>query len=50
MVDLSSLGITNVGSVFHNLSTPALYEEAIRRHPYSAAGAQPFVLTDRARS
>ena len=26
MLDLSSLGITNVGSIFHNLSTPALYE------------------------
>ena len=31
MVDLSSLGITNVGTVLRNLSTPALYEEAIRR-------------------
>jgi galactonate dehydratase len=25
-------------------------EEAIRRHPYSPAGAQPFVLTERGRA
>ena len=31
MTDLSALGITNTGTVHRNLSTPALYEEAIRR-------------------
>jgi len=32
MPDLSYLGIRNLGHIHHNLSTPALYEEAIRRH------------------
>jgi phosphoenolpyruvate carboxykinase (ATP) len=31
MRDLSYLGIRNVGRIHHNLATPALYEEAIRR-------------------
>jgi phosphoenolpyruvate carboxykinase (ATP) len=44
MVDLSSLGITNVGSVFHNLSTPALYEEAIRRREASLGHLGPLVV------
>jgi phosphoenolpyruvate carboxykinase (ATP) len=44
MVDLSSLGITNVGSVFHNLSTPALYEEAIRRREASLCHLGPLVV------
>jgi phosphoenolpyruvate carboxykinase (ATP) len=34
---LSHLGISNVGNVYHNLSTPALYEEAIRRHEAALA-------------
>jgi phosphoenolpyruvate carboxykinase (ATP) len=34
---LSSLGISNIGNVYHNLSTPALYEEAIRRHEAALA-------------
>jgi phosphoenolpyruvate carboxykinase (ATP) len=44
MVDLSSLGITNVGTVFHNLSTPALYEEAIRRREASLCHLGPLVV------
>jgi phosphoenolpyruvate carboxykinase (ATP) len=44
MVDLSSLGITNVGYVFRNLSTPALYEEAIRRREGSVAHLGPLVV------
>src|ERR671919_368939 len=44
MVDLSSLGITNVGHVFHNLSTPALYEEAIRRREGAVAHLGPLVV------
>jgi phosphoenolpyruvate carboxykinase (ATP) len=34
---LSDLGISNVGTVYRNLSTPALYEEAIRRHEAQVA-------------
>ena len=34
---LSYVGISNVGNVYHNLSTPALYEEAIRRHEVALA-------------
>ena len=44
MVDLSSLGITNVGTVLHNLSTPALYEEAIRRREGSVGHLGPLVV------
>jgi phosphoenolpyruvate carboxykinase (ATP) len=44
MVDLSSLGITNVGYVFHNLSTPALYEEAIRRREGAVGHMGPLVV------
>jgi phosphoenolpyruvate carboxykinase (ATP) len=44
MVDLSTLGITNVGSVFHNLSTPALYEEAIRRREGAVSHLGPLVV------
>jgi phosphoenolpyruvate carboxykinase (ATP) len=44
MVDLSALGITNVGSVFHNRSTPALYEEAIRRREGALSHLGPLVV------
>jgi phosphoenolpyruvate carboxykinase (ATP) len=44
VVDLSSLGITNVGSIFHNLSTPALYEEAIRRREGALGHLGPLVV------
>jgi phosphoenolpyruvate carboxykinase (ATP) len=44
MVDLSALGITNVGHVFHNLSTPELYEEAIRRREGAVAHLGPLVV------
>jgi len=44
MVDLSSLGITNVGAVHHNLSTPALYEKAIRRREGSVSHLGPLVV------
>jgi phosphoenolpyruvate carboxykinase (ATP) len=40
---LSHLGISNVGNVYHNLSTPALYEEAIRRHEASLSHLGPLV-------
>jgi phosphoenolpyruvate carboxykinase (ATP) len=44
MVDLSSLGITNVGAVHHNLSTPGLYEEAIRRREGAVSHLGPLVV------
>jgi phosphoenolpyruvate carboxykinase (ATP) len=43
-MDLSSFGITNVGSVFHNLSTPTLYEEAIRRREGAVGHLGPLVV------
>jgi phosphoenolpyruvate carboxykinase (ATP) len=44
MVDLSSFWITNVGSVHHNLSTPTLYEEAIRRREGAVGHLGPLVV------
>jgi phosphoenolpyruvate carboxykinase (ATP) len=44
MVDLSSLGIANTGEVFHNLSTAALYEEAVRRREGRLSHLGPFVV------
>jgi phosphoenolpyruvate carboxykinase (ATP) len=43
MVDLSYLGITNISEVFHNLSTPALCEEAVRRREGHLAHLGPLV-------
>jgi phosphoenolpyruvate carboxykinase (ATP) len=42
--DLSYLGIRNVGTIHHNLSTPALYEEAIRRREGWLAHLGPLVV------
>ncbi|MCU0271161.1 MAG: phosphoenolpyruvate carboxykinase (ATP) [Acidimicrobiales bacterium] len=44
MLDLSYLGITNTGTVFHNISTPALYEEAIRRREAMLSHLGPLVV------
>ena len=44
MVDLSALGITNLGYVFRNMSTPGLYEEAIRRREGAVAHLGPLVV------
>ncbi|MCC6572588.1 MAG: phosphoenolpyruvate carboxykinase (ATP) [Planctomycetes bacterium] len=43
-VDLSYLGIVNTGQIFHNLSAPALYEEAIRRSEGHVAASGPLVV------
>ncbi len=43
MVDLSYLGIANVDEIFHNLSTPALVEEAVRRREGHLAHLGPLV-------
>lgn len=44
MVDLSSLGIENVANVYHNLSTPALYEQAVQRREGAVAHLGPLVV------
>jgi phosphoenolpyruvate carboxykinase (ATP) len=44
MPDLSDLGLKNLGAVFHNLSTPALAEEAIRRREAWLAHLGPLVV------
>ncbi|MFH0900837.1 MAG: phosphoenolpyruvate carboxykinase (ATP) [Pseudomonadota bacterium] len=41
---LSQMGIKNVAGVYRNLSTPALYEEAIRRREASVAHLGPLVV------
>ena len=44
MPDLSYLGLSNLGTVHHNLSTPALYEEAVRRREGWIAHLGPLVV------
>ena len=44
MVDLGYLGITNVATTYHNLSTPALYEEAVRRREGMVSHLGPLVV------
>ena len=44
MLDLSYLGIRNVGQIHHNLSTPALYEEAVRRREGWISHLGPLVV------
>jgi phosphoenolpyruvate carboxykinase (ATP) len=44
MPDFSYLGLRNLGAIFYNLSTPALYEEAIRRREGHAAVLGPLVV------
>ena len=41
---LENHGISNVGAVHWNLSTPKLYEEAIRRNEASLAHLGPLVV------
>jgi phosphoenolpyruvate carboxykinase (ATP) len=45
MVDLSHAGIYNVGTVYRNLSTPALYEAAICRREGQVVHLGPFVVS-----
>jgi phosphoenolpyruvate carboxykinase (ATP) len=44
MLDLSHLGLSNLGRVHHNLSTPALYEHAVRRSEAWVAHLGPLVV------
>ena len=41
---LKQLGLTNTGHIYWNLSTPALYEEAIRRHEGKISHLGPLVM------
>jgi len=43
MLDLSPLGLQNVGSIYENLTAPALYEEALRRREAWLAFQGPIV-------
>ena len=41
---LNSYGIKNVGSIYRNLSTPALYEETVKRSEGHIAHLGPIVV------
>lgn len=41
---LSELGISNINNLFYNLSTPALYEQAVRRREAMIAHMGPLVV------
>ena len=45
MLDLSYLGLANVGAVYRNLSTPRLYEEAIHRSEAQVGHLGPLVVS-----
>ena len=45
MLNLNSLDLKNVGKVHHNLSTPELYEEAIRREEAMVGHLGPLVVS-----
>ena len=45
MVDLSHAGIYNVGTVYRNLSTPALYEASICRREGQVVHLGPLVVS-----
>jgi phosphoenolpyruvate carboxykinase (ATP) len=44
VIDLSELGLSNLGTVYHNLSTPGLYEQAVRRREGWVAHLGPLVV------
>ncbi len=41
---INQIGLNNIGHVYWNLSTPALYEEAIRRHEGMVCHSGPLVM------
>ncbi len=45
MLNLNSLDLKNVGKVYHNLSTPELYEESIRREEAMVGHLGPLVVS-----
>jgi phosphoenolpyruvate carboxykinase (ATP) len=42
--DLSNYGLVNIGHIYWNLSTPVLYEEAIKRHEAMLGHLGPLVV------
>lgn len=45
MVDLSAVGLANVGKTYHNLSTSELYEESIKRNEGHVGHLGPLVVS-----
>lgn len=45
MLDLSAAGLTNLGPVHRNLSTPVLYEAAVKRTEGEIGHLGPFVVS-----
>jgi phosphoenolpyruvate carboxykinase (ATP) len=45
MLELNSIDLKNIGKVYHNLSTPELYEEAIRRDEAMMGHLGPLVVS-----
>jgi phosphoenolpyruvate carboxykinase (ATP) len=45
MLQLNSIDLKNIGKVYHNLSTPELYEEAIRRDEAMMGHLGPLVVS-----
>jgi phosphoenolpyruvate carboxykinase (ATP) len=45
MIDLSGAGLTNLAAVHRNLSTPALYEESVKRGEGEVGHLGPFVVS-----
>lgn len=45
MLELNGIDLTNIGEVHHNLSTPQLYEEAIRRGEAMLGHLGPLVVS-----
>ena len=45
MPDLSHIGLTNLGAIHHNLSTPELYEKGIERGEGMIGHLGPFVVS-----
>jgi phosphoenolpyruvate carboxykinase (ATP) len=41
---IRKIGLNNIGHIYWNLSTPALYEEAIRRHEGMLCHLGPLVI------
>lgn len=45
MIDLSTAGLTNLAAIHRNLSTPALYEESVKRGEGEVGHLGPFVVS-----
>ena len=45
MLQVNGIDLTKVGNVYHNLSTPELYEEAVRREEAMVGHLGPLVVS-----